>query len=43
MPARPRRSLAGQDGAIRHEGELVDAASRRLAEALVARSRAAQT
>ena len=40
--ARARRILAAGDGALRHEGELVDLASRRLAEALLARGRAAR-
>jgi len=39
--ARAERILAAGDGALRHEGELVDVASRRLAEALLARGRAA--
>jgi len=39
--ARAERILAAGEGALRHEGELVDAASRRLAEALLARGRAA--
>lgn len=40
--ARAERILAAGDGALRHEGELVDVASRRLAEALLARARAAR-
>jgi citrate lyase subunit beta/citryl-CoA lyase len=39
--ARAERIMAARDGALRHEGELVDGATRRLAEALLARSRAA--
>ena len=39
--ARAERILAAGDGALRHEGELIDVASRRLAEALLARARAA--
>jgi citrate lyase subunit beta/citryl-CoA lyase len=40
--ARAERILAAGGGALRHEGELVDLASRRLAEALLARGRAAR-
>ncbi len=39
--ARAEQILASPDGALRSEGELVDVASRRLAESLLARSRSA--